>query len=102
MDVVVVGSFLIYGKLICTVGCAENTVCKTVRQIEGRKSPYLCGLLYNIRCIAAVEAEELHSVHIVVKTDHICAYLICNECFIAACFKLHALYIIEFCKLCIV
>ena len=42
VDVVVVGSLLVDRELINSVGSLEDSVCKAVGEVEGRKSPYLC------------------------------------------------------------
>jgi hypothetical protein len=87
---VVVGSLLIYRQLICTVGSAENTVCKAVREVQCRKSPYLSGLSDNISVVAVGVTEEFKAVLVIVETYNIRAYLVCDYSFITARFKLYA------------
>ena len=71
MDVVFVGSLLVYGKLIYRVGGLQYAVCKAVWQVKCGESPYLCGLLYGVGSVVLAEAEELQSVCVVAETDNI-------------------------------
>lgn len=85
VNVVVVGSLLVYGKVINRVGGFENAVSKSVREIERRKSPYLCRLPDGVCGIAVPEAEELDAVLIIAQADNIRTYLVGDESLITAC-----------------
>ena len=41
VDMVVIGGFLVHGKLINCVRGFQNAVSKTVRQVKSRQTPYL-------------------------------------------------------------
>ena len=71
VDMVVIGSLLVYGKVINSVGGLEDTVGESVREIEGGKSPYLCRLSYSIGSIVLLEAEKLHSGGVAAETDNV-------------------------------
>jgi len=100
VNVVVVGSFFIYGKMIYRVRSLENAVCKAVREIKRGESPYFRGLLDVIGCVVLVETEELQSVLIVSETDNIRADFIRYESLIAACLQANAGKSVEIYHLC--
>jgi hypothetical protein len=96
VDVAAVGSSLVYGEVVYCIGSFKHTVCKAVREIEGRESPYFGRLLYVGSGIFLLVAEKLQTVVIVSETDNVSTYLISQPCLIAACLQLHTLYIVVF------